>query len=87
MLVKEPQREELELPFRERERCYGSMIHFIYLRKQLWQNDWQKYKKPGKRIEVWSKIQNGGFFSHARIGNYLESEMFIVGRIALHKLV
>jgi hypothetical protein len=60
--IKEPLREELELPRRERERCYGSMIHFIYLGTQLWQKDWHKYKKLGKRVKVWSKIQNSCFF-------------------------
>jgi len=33
--------EELNLACKKRERCYGTMIHFIYLGTQLWQNDWQ----------------------------------------------
>jgi hypothetical protein len=63
---------ELRFARRKRESCYATMIHFVHLGTQLWQNDWHKYERPGIRIEVWAKIQLYAFTS-ARVGEYLES--------------
>jgi hypothetical protein len=48
------------------------MIRFFYLGRQLWQNDWHMYQKPGIRVEVWGEIQLNVFTS-ARVGEYIES--------------
>jgi hypothetical protein len=63
---------ELGLALKKRERCYASMIHFVHLGTQLWQNDWHKYERPGVRVEVWAEIQLHAFTA-ARVGEYLES--------------
>ena len=63
---------ELGLARKKRERRYASMIHFVHLGTQLWQNDWHKYERPGVRVEVWAEIQLHAFTS-ARVGEYLES--------------
>ena len=42
--INSPLREELGLPYRKRARRYGTMVHFIHLGTQLWQNDWLIYK-------------------------------------------
>ena len=63
---------ELGLARRKRESCYATMIHFVHLGTQLWQNDWHKYERPGIRIEVWAEIQLHAF-TPARVGEYLES--------------
>lgn len=65
-------RELLGLALKKRERCYASMIHFVHLGTQLWQNDWHKYERPGVRVEVWAEIQVHAFTA-ARVGEYLES--------------
>lgn len=62
---------ELNLARRKRERCYGTMIHFLFLGTQLWQNDWHMYEKPGLRVDVWAEIQLN-IFSSARVGEFLE---------------
>jgi len=63
---------ELNLALRKRKRCYATMIHFVHLGTQLWQNDWLRYDRPGIRIEVWAEIQLHAFTA-ARIGEYVES--------------
>lgn len=63
---------ELKLARKKRERCYATMIHFVHLGTQLWQNDWHRYERPGIRIEVWAEIQLHAF-TPARVGEYLES--------------
>jgi hypothetical protein len=70
--IKYPLQEELNLARKKRERCYGTMIHFLYLGTQLWQNDWHMYEKPGIRVDVWAEIQLNVFTS-ARVGEFIES--------------
>lgn len=55
--IKYPLQDELRLARRKRERCYSTMIHFLYLGTQVWQNDWHMYEKPGIRVNVWAEIQ------------------------------
>jgi hypothetical protein len=54
--TKYPLQAELNLAHKKRERCYGTMIHFIYLGTQLWQNDWHMYEKLGIRAVVWANL-------------------------------
>jgi hypothetical protein len=37
--IKYPLEDELKLARRKRVRCYGTMIHFVYLGTQLWEHD------------------------------------------------
>lgn len=62
----------MNLARRKRERCYGTMTHFVYLGTQLWEGDWGVYKRPGARIDLWGEIQLKVFTS-ARVGEYIES--------------
>ena len=64
--------DELKLSLVKRERCYGTMSHFLYLGRQLWQSDWHSYKTPGSRVDLWAEIQLNVFTS-ARVCEYIES--------------
>jgi len=64
--------EELNLAREKHQRYNGTMIHFIYLGTQLWQNDWHVYERLDIRVDVWAEIQLNVFTS-ARVGEYIES--------------
>ena len=69
--IKGPLQKEMDLALK-RPRCYGTMIHFVYLATQLWKNDWHMYKTPGARLDLWDGMLLNVFTS-AWAGEYIES--------------
>ena len=58
----------MNLARRKGEKCYGTIVHFLYLGTQLWQNDWLMFETPGARVDLWAEIQLNVFTS-ARVSN------------------
>ena len=57
---------------RKKTRSYGTTNHFIRLRTQLWEEDWQIYDKLRVWVNTWAKIQLYVLTS-AGVGEYIES--------------
>ncbi|KAK2022058.1 hypothetical protein LX32DRAFT_574259 [Colletotrichum zoysiae] len=62
----------LQLVKTKRQRRFATKNHFFHLDRQLWENDWVEYEKPGTRVYDWAALMSI-VCSAARIGEYIES--------------